>query len=276
MVESYEVPIVGGRIIRFVFDQRATAQCFLARIHWLQGQADQAVELTGEVVRAAQRSDDGLTLCQVLVQAACPISFLVGDLDAAERYVRILIDYATRHTLEFWGTYGRCFEAVLLVRRGAAAGVAQLAAAVGDLHRIQYGVLYGVFLTDLAEAFGKAGQPREGLDVIGEAIARSDRNGEGWYRAEQERVRGELVLREGGPDAYSAAARHFREAIDIGVRQQVPAWELRAAMSLAALLQSQGRTPEAHGLLSTAYTRFSEGLDTADLRAARELLAGFS
>ena len=88
MVESYEVPIVGGRIIRFVFDQRATAQCFLARILWLQGQADQAVELTGEVVGAAQRSDDGLTLCQVLVQAACPISLLVGDLDSAERYVK--------------------------------------------------------------------------------------------------------------------------------------------------------------------------------------------
>ena len=47
MVESYEVPIVGGRIIRFVFDQRERLRPFLGRILWLQGQADRAVELNG-------------------------------------------------------------------------------------------------------------------------------------------------------------------------------------------------------------------------------------
>ena len=273
MIARYEVPIVGGRIIRFVFDQRATARCFLARILWLQGSADQAVRLTREVVSAAESGDDGLTLCQVLVQAACPISFLVGDLESAERYAGLLVDYSTRHGLEFWEAYGRCFQAVLLVRQGAAAGVAELSVAVGNLQRIRYGVLYGVFLTDLAEALGKAGRAREGLDVIRQAIARSERNGEGWYRAEQVRVLGELHLAAGDPDGEAAAVRHFNEAIQIAVRQRVPAWELRAVMSLTSLSSRQGGDTEARKRLSLTYAKFTEGLETADLRRARELLS---
>ena len=83
VVAGYEAPVIGGRKIRFVFDQRATAQCFLARILWLQGYADQAFRLSREVADKAESGDDGLTLCQVLVQAACPVSLLVGDLDSA-------------------------------------------------------------------------------------------------------------------------------------------------------------------------------------------------
>jgi predicted ATPase/DNA-binding winged helix-turn-helix (wHTH) protein len=273
MIARYEVPTVGGRIIRFVFEQRATARCFRARILWLQGYADQAVRLTREVVSAAESGDDGLTLCQVLVQAACPISLLVGDLESAERHAGILVDHSTRHGLEFWEAYGRCFQAVLLVRRGAARGAAALSVAVGNLERIRYGVLYGVFLTELAEALGKAGRAREGLDVIRQAIARSERNGEGWYRAEQVRVLGALQLAANDADGEAAAERHFKEAMQIAVRQRVPAWELRAVMSLTSLAGRRGRDTEARKLLSRTYAKFTEGFDTADLRSARQLLA---
>ena len=55
MLSEYEVPIVGAQIIRFVFDQRATAQCFLARILWLQGHADQATRLVKDIVASRTR-----------------------------------------------------------------------------------------------------------------------------------------------------------------------------------------------------------------------------
>ncbi len=41
MVSRYVPPVIGSQLIRFVFDQRATARCFLARILWLQGFPDQ-------------------------------------------------------------------------------------------------------------------------------------------------------------------------------------------------------------------------------------------
>jgi hypothetical protein len=48
-------------------------------------------------------------------------------------------------------------------------------------------------------------------------------------------------------------------------------WELRAALSLARLKATQGR-PEAKRVLTPVYDRFTEGFETADLRAARAML----
>ena len=48
--------------------------------------------------------------------------------------------------------------------------------------------------------------------------------------------------------------------------------ELRVAMSWRRLWQMQGKTEEAHEMLSGIYGWFSEGFDTPNLREARALL----
>jgi predicted ATPase len=52
-------------------------------------------------------------------------------------------------------------------------------------------------------------------------------------------------------------------------------WELRAAASLARLLRDQNRSTEAIALLAPIYNRFTEGFETADLKAAKALIDGF-
>jgi predicted ATPase len=84
------------------------------------------------------------------------------------------------------------------------------------------------------------------------------------------RVNGELVL-QGGSGA-SMAETYFRQALDWARRQGALSWELRAAMSLAQLLHDQGRAADALAALQPVYDRFTEGFDTADLRAAKTLL----
>jgi predicted ATPase len=59
-------------------------------------------------------------------------------------------------------------------------------------------------------------------------------------------------------------------------RQQVKSWELRAAISLARLWQSQGKRQEALDLLTPVYSWFTEGFDTADLKDAQALLMELS
>jgi predicted ATPase len=49
-------------------------------------------------------------------------------------------------------------------------------------------------------------------------------------------------------------------------------WELRATMSLARLLDKQGRRDEARTMLPDIYNWFTEGFDTADLKEAKALL----
>jgi predicted ATPase len=86
------------------------------------------------------------------------------------------------------------------------------------------------------------------------------------------RVKGELLLSQGVQGAAAAAEDHFRRALDWARRQGALSWELRAATSLARLLRDRGRSVDAIAVLQSAYDRFTEGFDTADLKAAKALL----
>jgi predicted ATPase len=129
-------------------------------------------------------------------------------------------------------------------------------------------------LATLGEVYGRAGQPDPGLQVLGEALGLVDNMGGHWWEAELYRLKGELLQNaecgvervEWTPEAC------FKKALEIARRQQAKSWELRAAMSLVRLWQSQGKTAEARQLLAPVYDWFTEGFDTADLQDARALL----
>jgi predicted ATPase len=103
-------------------------------------------------------------------------------------------------------------------------------------------------------------------------IARAEGTDERWLMAELLRVKGELLRSEGAAGAAAVAEDLFRQALDWARRQGALSWELRAATSLARLLVDQDRSADALTLLQPIYDRFTEGFDTADLKAAKALL----
>jgi predicted ATPase len=225
------------------------------------------------IVSDAQASGDMLTLCQTLVQAACPVALFNGDMDSAQHYVGMLVEFSGRDTLQFWQVWGRCFESVLRVRSGElGTGLPLLGTSLADLRAIQFGVYYIVFAADYASALAATGDVRRALQILEEAFARSEQNAELWYMPELLRVRGELQLASAEHDSGLLAEASFREAIDLARAQQTPAWELRAATSLGRLLLKGGRDHEVEPLLGPVYDRFTEGHDTADLRDAQAVL----
>ena len=273
MLHHYAAPITGPKIIRFIFDQRAAARCFLARILWLRGFPDQAVSTVERAIAEAESRNDMFTLCQALLQAACPVSIFIGDLERLGPYVTTLLDYSERNALGFWQVWAGCFRGVQLVKGGKIReGLTHLSEGLDSLRGMQYGVYYVVFLCEYAEALGKAGQIDQGLVAIDEALARSKRNDENWYVPELLRVKGELVAQSGGATAGGDAEKLFGQSLALARRQQGPAWELRTAMSLSRLTRDavRGRAPAA--LLSSVYEKFTEGFDSADLVAAKRLL----
>jgi predicted ATPase/DNA-binding winged helix-turn-helix (wHTH) protein len=273
MLMTYAPPVTGAQMIRFVFDQRAIALCFLARIQWLQGYPDQAMLTARGVVAADRASGDALSLCQTLVQAACPVGLLVGDMAAVAEFVAMLLDQSARSAWTFWHVWGQCFRGVLQIRRGElGAGLALLETALGDLRGIGFGVYYISFLGEFAIALGLAGQPKRGLVAIQQALARSDQNEERWCAPELLRTRGELLLLEAGEQPIAAAEGCFQEALAIARQQGALSWELRAATSLARLRAREHRDEDARQILAPVYARFTEGFETADLRAAQALL----
>jgi len=68
------------------------------------------------------------------------------------------------------------------------------------------------------------------------------------------------------------AAADFQEAIALARRMGAKSFELRATMSLAQMLDRQGRRDEARTMLANIYNWFTEGFDTADLKDAKTLL----
>jgi predicted ATPase len=73
----------------------------------------------------------------------------------------------------------------------------------------------------------KTGQIADAFDAIDDAIARAERTEELWQLPELLRVKGELVLLQGGAPQAAAAENYFQRALDWARRQGASSWELR-------------------------------------------------
>ena len=166
-----------------------------------------------------------------------------------------------------------CFEGELLImRREFASGVATLRAAMNTLEPAGWTIGFPEYLGAVAQGLAGLGRLDEALATLEQALARAERSGERWYLAELLRTKGELLLQQENRDSVAAAEGSFKRALEVARKQGTLLWELRSALSLARQWQKSGRGGEAKGLLGPAYARFTEGLATPDLRAARELL----
>jgi predicted ATPase len=123
----------------------------------------------------------------------------------------------------------------------------------------------------LAEVSTHLGHTEDGLQALAEAHTLVEQQEERWWEAEVYRLRGVLLLRQPGMPQEEAET-WMQRALDVARRQQAKSLELRAAMSLARLWQSQGKRQEAYDLLAPVYNWFTEGFDTADLKEAKTLL----
>jgi predicted ATPase/DNA-binding winged helix-turn-helix (wHTH) protein len=261
------------QIVRVRFEMRVSTHYFQARILWLQGFPEQALRVVERNIEEGDAAGQALTFCSVLGQAACPIAFWAGDLDAAARYGAMLLDHTERNPVRLWQIWARCFKGLVIAKRGdSSAGLEALRSGLEEAGEARFLPRFLLLLGEAAACLGTSGEMALGLETVDDAIKRCEARDEGWYIAELFRIRGELVLLQGGADGVAAAERNFGRALDRARRQGALSWELRAATSLSRLWSDQGSLPDARGILQPVYDRFTEGFETADLRSARALL----
>jgi len=111
--------------------------------------------------------------------------------------------------------------------------------------------------------------------LVDETIRQVMTNGDLVYLPELLRVKGGILLALPMSD-IDAARRCYQKAIELSRRQGARAWELRGAVDLAALLIAGGEAANARALLRPVFEQFAEGVDSADLKAAEQLLAAVS
>jgi predicted ATPase len=268
----YVESIHDSNIVRFQLHPRIGALSVLARVLWIQGFANQALAAAKQSVEDAQAVGHPVTLITALFWAG-QVALLASDLATAERYVTMLLDHSASQAMAIWTAWARGLDGVLLIQRGDLAGGLQvLRIALHELAEARSVPRYAVLFGPLVAGLARTGQINDGLQVIEEAIEHCERNSEGWIVPELLRIKGELLLLQGGGEGGSKAIDYFRRAVDLARRQGALAYELRAAISFARFQREQGRLAEARDLLGSVYGRFTEGFLTADLSTAKGLL----
>jgi adenylate cyclase len=204
---------------------------------------------------------------------ACILHYFARDARATGHYARQVIAVSTEHDLPPWRAAGVLFEGWARAESGDVAGVTQvhegLVAATQTKGTLM--PLEPLYMLVLGDARLTHGQIEDGLRVIDDALAVMATRGEGAFLSEFHRLKGEFLLLL-APSDHGPAEACFRQALDVARRQGANAWELRAATSLCRFLRERGRGDAARQTLGDVYGRFTEGLDTADLREAKALL----
>jgi predicted ATPase len=129
------------------------------------------------------------------------------------------------------------------------------------------GMAMAYWHTELAQLYLLAGKREEGFAALDESLRYEE---EVYWMPEQNRIRAELLLLTPGNEEEAESI--LRQSLDLARSERARSLELRTTMSLARLLRLQGRTAEGKELLAQCYSWFTEGLDTPDLKLARELL----
>jgi predicted ATPase/DNA-binding winged helix-turn-helix (wHTH) protein len=266
-------PASDGRIdgIRVGVDPRISAIITVSRAQWLCGCVDEAVETAHSALADAEVLGHPATLCTALLATA--LMFLwIGSLSKAETIVERVISVTEKYALGPHHALALGLRSGLAVRRGeVAAALPQLSDCVQALRAGRYGGHASIFASYLAEAMAMVRRIDDALATIDREISEAEEKGGSFNLPEMWRLKGDFLLNREPPNA-AEAEDCFRRSLDLAHRQGALSWELRTATALARLRASQGRHAEAREVLAAVLGRFTQGKDTADLRAAGKLL----
>ena len=233
---------------------------------WLIGRHDRAAAVIRDAQHLASELKHPLTETVTLWFASF-VNYLRGDHPTAIEAAQRLLSLAGEHGFTPW-TDG----AVVLLP--AARGVRLDRQALANLHteirgRRSAAWRYLLCLCVLAELCLLAELPDEGLVRL-DSISEKERRTV--FAPEILRLEGELLLQQ-SPSQADAAEHKFTQALELARERSEKSLELRAAMSHARLLASRAGAAQARAVLAPVYEWFTDGFETADLTAARTLLA---
>jgi predicted ATPase len=256
---------------RFGQDLRVTCLSFRSMALWLLGYPETALEDADCALKEARQIEHAATLMftlnfPILVNTYC------GNYDAANELLEELAALAEEKRAPFRKAEGVLRRGYVLTLTGQAAKAVEMVSNGIALWRSAGSTIFTPeheFM--LAIAHANSGQFDEARRCICRSVAAMQATGERWCEAEASRVAGEIALKSPERDVQRAQA-YFEHSLTVARAQQAKSWELRAAMSMARLLNDQGKRQSARDLLAPIYDWFTEGFETSDLRQVKALL----
>ncbi len=259
----------GAHVAGFGEDAGVTSGAYASWVLWFLGLPDQACQTSAQTLTLARRLGHPFSLAYALTFAAI-LRCRLRQPEPALVLAQEALDLATQHGFPLWQIGATLVRGWARAMQGQPEGMETLEQCVQATRAAMGGVTL-VVLEPLVDANVTLGRFDAALGVHDEAFALGNTLGDHHVEAELHRLKGEALCGLTGANAAQAEV-HFDKALSISRRQQAKSLELRAAMSLARLWQSQGKPGGAQHLLQAAYDGFTEGFDTPDLQDARTLL----
>jgi len=248
-------------------DPAVLAQLFLSWTLWMQGYPEQALAKVEPALKLAEQINHPYTTAQAALLAADSYHFL-SDWPKCQAQAERGLELASKWHFPFSQAGCTMHRGAALVRQGhLESGIEILRQGVDAWMATGTWMAMAYWHARLADAYLLSGRREEGLAALEESFRHQE---EIWWLPEQYRIRAELLLL--APGNEEEAESWLRQSLDLAGSRGARSLELRAAMSLARLLRQQGRAAEGWELLAECYAWFTEGLNTPDLREARELL----
>ncbi len=255
----------------------------LARIVWLQGQPERAMQLVEHVVNSIRPDMLEPSLSHVLAVAAVPLALQCGELETASRYLAVLQSQVALNRFAIWQAYGECHAGHLDILTGHAhAGLAKLEPALQRLLSCGFRRVLTPMIAVCAEALARTGRVAEARAKLDEALDYCRAHGEHFFIAELQRVMGVAALeqsramqstgRASSAGQFETEGRaHLRDAIQTAREQHAPMLELRAVLDLASHLLERQEAARAASLLDDVATRVDAGSGAPDIRRLAQL-----
>ncbi|MDD2924454.1 AAA family ATPase [Rhodoferax sp.] len=257
-------------LARFNQDQSGP-MAYMSWALYLLGFADQALAVCDRMLNQARACSDRPQTLASAMSFALALYRWMGLSAQALSLSAETISLARQHGLSVWLTVGEMSHGWAMVMHGQHdEGIAELQSSVSRMRQAMGGISVA-FLVPLVEAYVHLRRYEEAHCLLVQTQADAQRCGDGHFTAELYRLQGVCLLGLSTASVAQAEAC-FAQALAVSRRQQARSLELRAAISLARLWQSQGQSAQARHLLEEVCRWFAQGRDTRDFQAALELL----
>ncbi len=272
IVDSYVVERHRPQPVHYVHDPKIYALAYLAVIVWIQGYPQQALRWSDAAMAYAAELNNANMTAFAHIYGGAGVHELRRDPEALRPHVALIREITEQHSLHYFRLSGLMLEGWLRAMDGdPAQGITLMVRSVEERAALAVGWYQVRYLCMLAEVCMQQGDLRAAAEFLQRAQAHMAEHDEHMWEAEVLRLSGELHdLQNAGAEVVDDC---FARAIRIARVQGARSFELRAATSQARRWCDRGCGPQARALLQPVYEAFTEGHDSADLRAAAALLA---
>lgn len=260
-------------------DVGVTSRSVAAMVRYLQGDTAAALALSDDAVSLAAQLKHPFSQAYGLGCAAWLQSYCRQPAAMSAR-AKETMALSQAQALGWWLLWGMIFDGRGIADAGdPAAGIAQMESALGMYRGVGSGMVVPYFLTQLAGAHTMHDDFDRALERLDDARNLVAQGGEAIAAAEIDRLDAEVRLQRsihGGQPLAGAALGTvevlLHRAMETAQAQGARLFELRAAVSLARFLTSQGKKSEAEKILTAAIAAIPDETPTPDLDEARQEL----